>query len=146
MGLRITSYSPAVLYPIDNASPEEIEYVVISDISGDDITDEDLWKVDGDVCSEDEMLELFNDSYVSKVEDGDEYEKAKRYLIDERGCDEDMFKDHPDLLRIDVPDMVAGWDCMYAFAEDFDPIEDDYLPNDFHRTDIDHLEPEDEDY
>ena len=72
MGLRITGYTSAVLYPIDNASPEEIEYAVISDISGDDITDENLWKVGRDICSEGEMVELFNDRYVSKVENEDE--------------------------------------------------------------------------
>lgn len=143
MGLRITGYTSAVLYPIDDASPEEIEYAVISDLSGDDITDENLWKVGRDVCSEGEMVELFNDRYVSKVENEDEYEKAKRYLIDERGCKEDMFKDHPDLLRVDVPDTRAGWDCMYAFAEDFDPVGDDYLPDDFEPVDIEDLEPED---
>ena len=143
MGLRITSYTPAVLYPVDDACPEEIECEVISDISGEDITNEELWMVDGDICSEEEMLELFNNDYVSEVTDEREYEKAKRYLIEQGGCTEDMFKDHPDLLRIDVPHRQTAWNCMYAFAEDFDPIGDDYLPDGYRAVDIADLEPED---
>lgn len=145
MGLKITYYSPAVLYPIDDAHPEEVEYIVTSDISGDEIDDDDIWEVDGDICSREEMLDIFYDQYVSKVTDEEEYQLAKEWLINTYSYKEDDFKDHPTILCIDIP-FDNHQDHQYALEDDFDPVGDDYLPDDFKQVDVDDLEPDEEDY
>lgn len=132
------SYTPARLYPIDDAYPEEVDYdiEVESDISGKDITGEDIWEIDDNqICSEDEMLEYFNEEFVSPVENEEDYLEAKKYLIEEEGYKEEDFKDSPKLLRIDYGDEVR-----YAFKEGFDPIEDYYLPDDWRKLDDSDLE------
>lgn len=145
MGLKIINYSPAVLYPIDDAHPEEFDYVVISDISGDEINDDEIWEVDGEICSEKEMLDIFYDSYVSEVTDEEEYQKGKEWLIREVSYEEQDFEKHPTMLKIDVP-YGRNDDCQYALENDFDPIGDDYLPDDFRHLDVNDLEPDEEDY
>ena len=145
MGLKITYYSPAVLYPIDDAHPEEIDYVVISDISGDEIADGDIWEVDGQICSEKEMLDIFYDQYVSKVTDEEEYQKGKEWIIREFHYEEQDFEEHPTILKIDIP-YGKNDDYQYALENDFDPIGNDYLPDDFRHLDVSDLEPEEEDY
>lgn len=140
MPVRVTNYSytPARLYPIDDAYPEEVDYdiEVESDISGKDITGEDIWEIDDkQVCSEDEMLEYFNEEFVSPVENEEDYLEAKKYLIEERGYKEEDFKNSPELLKIDYGDEVG-----YAFKEGFDPIGDDYLPQDWCKLDESDLE------
>ena len=144
MGLKITNYSPAVLYPIDDAHPEEIDYVVISDISGDEIDDDDIWEVDGDICYREEMLDIFYDNYVSEVTDEEEYQKGKEWLIRECSYEEQDFEEHPIMLKIDVS-YGKNDDCQYALKDDFDPVGDDYLPDDFRQVDVDDLEPDEED-
>ena len=132
------SYTPARLYPIDDAYPEEVDYdiEVESDISGKDITGEDIWEIDDNqICSEDEMLEYFNEEFVSPVENEEDYLEAKKYLIEEEGYKEEDFKDSPELLKIDYGDEVR-----YAFKEGFDPIEDYYLPDDWRKLDDSDLE------
>lgn len=145
MGLKITYYSPAVLYPIDDAHPEEIDYVVISDISGDEIDDDDIWEVDGEICSREEMLDIFYDQYVSEVTDEEEYQKGKQWLIENFSYEEKDFEEHPTMLKIDVP-YGKNDDYQYALEDDFDPVGDDYLPDDFKQVDVDDLEPDEEDY
>ena len=132
------SYTPARLYPIDDAYPEEVDYdiEVESDISGKDITGEDIWEIDDNqICSEEEMLEYFNEEFVSPVENEEDYLEAKKYLIEEEGYKEEDFKDSSKLLRIDYGDEVR-----YAFKEGFDPIEDYYLPDDWRKLDDSDLE------
>lgn len=140
MPVRVTNYSytPARLYPIDDAYPEEVDYdiEVESDISGKDITIEEIWEIDDkQVCSEDEMLEYFNEEFVSPVENEEDYLEAKKYLIEEEGYKEEDFKNSPELLKIDYGDEVR-----YAFKEGFDPIEDYYLPEDWRKLDDSDLE------
>lgn len=144
MGLRIISYTPATLYPVDMAEPEDSEYVVISDISGKDITDEDLWMVDGEVCSEEEMLEIFYKDYVSEVQDEDEYQQGKSWLISVIGYKESDFQGHPAMLKIDVP--YGDSSCQYALRDDFDPVGDNYLPDNYEEVDVSDLEPEEDVY
>ena len=143
MGLRIINYTPATLYPVDMAAPEEIEYEVISDISGDDITDQDLWMVDGDVCSEEEMLEIFYKEHVSEVQDEDEYQQGKGWLIRVLGYKEDDFQGHPAMLKIDVP--YEDSSCQYALRDDFDPVWSDCLPDTYRAVDVSDLDPEEDD-
>ena len=145
MGLKINYYSPATLYPIDNAHPEEFDYVVTSDLSGDEIDDDEIWEVDGEICSEKEMLDIFYDSYVSEVTDEEEYQKGKEWLIREFSYEEQDFEEHPTMLKIDVP-YGRKDDCQYALEKDFDPIGNDYLPDDFRHLDVSDLEPDEEDY
>ena len=145
MGLKITYYSPAVLYPIDDAHPEEIDYVVISDISGDEIDDDDIWEVDGEICSREEMLDIFYDQYVSEVTDEEEYQKGKQWLIENFSYEEKDFEEHPTMLKIDVS-YGKNDDYQYALEDDFDPVGVDYLPDDFKQVDVDDLEPDEEDY
>ena len=145
MGLKIINYSPAVLYPIDSAHPEEFDYVVISDLSGDEIDDDEIWEVDGEICSEKEMLDIFYDSYVSEVTDEEEYQKGKEWLIRELSYEEQDFEEHPTMLKIDVP-YGRNNDYQYALEKDFDPIGNDYLPDDFRHLDVNDLEPDEEDY
>ena len=131
-------YTPARLYPVDDAHPEEVDYdiEVESDISGDDITGEEIWEIDDNlICSKDEMLEYFNEEYVSPVETEEEYIEAKKHLIEEEGYKEEDFNNNPKLLRIDYGDEVR-----YAFEENFDPIEDHYLPDDWCELDDSDLE------
>ena len=148
MGLRIISYTPATLYPVDMAEPADCEYVVISDISGKDITDQDLWLVDGGVCSEDEMLEVFYKDYVSEVQDEEEYQRGKSWLIRVLGYTGEDFQGDPIMLKIDVPYEYDDEDddCQYALRDDFDPIENDYLPDDYTAVDVSDLVPEEDDY
>lgn len=145
MGLKITYYSPAVLYPIDDAHPEEVDYVVTSDLSGDEIDDDEIWEVDGDICSEEEMLNIFYDEYVSEIKDEEEYQKGKQWLIKNYSYEEKDFEEHPTMLKINVP--YRNDDCQYALEDDFNPVvDDDYLPKDFKQVDVDDLEPDEEDY
>lgn len=135
------SYSPAILYPIDNARPEESDYdiEVISDLSGEDITGETIWLIDDeDVCSEEEMLEYFNDKYVSEVIDESEYQKGKEWLFKTFDYEEKDFENHPQMLKIKVP--YGKDECQYALEDDFDPIEGDYLPPKWKELDEDDLE------
>ena len=128
------SYTPAKLYPTDEAYPEEVDYdiEVESDISGKDITGEDVWEIeDKKLCSESEMLDYFNKEFVSPVENEEDYLEAKKYLIEERGYKEEDFKNSPKLLKIDYYDDVV----RYAFKDDFDPIGDYYLPEDWCKLD-----------
>ena len=145
MGLKITYYSPAVLYPIDAAHPEEVEYVVTSDISGNEIDDDDIWEVDGEICSEKEMLDIFYDYYVSEVTDEEEYQKGKEFLIKNFSYEEKDFEEHPTMLKIDVP-YGKNDDYQYALEDDFDPIGNDYLPDDFRHLDVNDLESYEKDY
>ena len=149
-------YTPAKLDPVDDAYPEEVDYEVeiISDISGDDITNEDSFYEldDGSICSEKEMLEIYFNDFVSKVETEEEYQKGKKFLIEELGYSEDDFKDHPSLLRIDGIEKHP----LYAFEENFNPDDYDYLPNgwchkyyeDLEEQALEEYDPrqEDEDY
>lgn len=144
MGLHIFNYTPATLYPVDMAEPADSDYEVISDISGDDITDQDLWMVDGDVCSEEEMLEIFYKDYVSEVQDEDEYQRGKDWLIRVLRYKEEDFQGHPTMLKIDVP--YEEDSCQYALEDDFDPIGNDYLPDDYRAVDISDLDAEEDDY
>ena len=134
------SYTPARLYPVDDAYPEEVDYdlEVESDLSGKDITGEEIWQIDyNQLCSKDEMLEYFNEECVSPVETEEEYLEAKKYLIEEEGYKEEDFNNNPKLLRIDYSD-----ETRYAFEENFDPIEGegDYLPADWCELDNSDLE------
>lgn len=135
------SYSPAKLYPVDDAHPEEYDYdlEVISDLSGKDITNETIWQIDdGDICSEEEMLEYFNDEYVSDVNDEGEYQKGKEWMLEVfLGYEEKDFENHPSMLKINVP--YGKSDCQYALEDDFDPIRDEYLPQDWKELDDDEL-------
>lgn len=142
MGLKITHYSPAMLYPIDNAHPDETEYGVFSDISGDEINEDEIWEVDGDICSEEEMLDIFYDSYVSEVEDEEEYQKGKQLLIGSHKYQEKDFDNHPNMLKV----YNADDDYDYVLEDDFSPIMDGYLPDDFKHLDISDLEFDDDDY
>ena len=135
MGLKITHYSPAVLYPIDYAHPEEYEYEVISDITGEDITGEELWSVNHYICSRDEMLDIFYRDYVTEVTDEEEKEKARNYLKTEYGWTDDMFGKNK-LLKI-----KQGYDYSYD-DEDFDV--DEYLPDDWYPVDESDLEVDDD--
>lgn len=137
MSVKITYYSPEKLYPIDDAHPEEVEYVVTSDISGDEIDEDEIWLVDGDVCSEEEMLNYFFNEYVEKVEDEKEYQKAKEWLIKYIDYKEEDFEEHPVILKINVP-----WEhgpFQYAVERDFSPIGDNYIPDDFKQVDVEDL-------
>lgn len=140
MSVRVINYSytPARLYPDDYAHPAEVDYdiEVESDISGKDITGEDIWEIDDNqICSEDEMLECFNEGFVSPVKTEEDYLEAKKYLVEEEGYEEEDFKNSPELLKIDYGDEVR-----YAFKEGFDPIGDDYLPEDWCKLDESDLE------
>ena len=135
MGLKLKYHSSAVLYPIDLAHPEESEYEVISDITGDDITGEELWDVDGNICSRDEMLYIFYRDYVTEIKDKDEYEKAKNYLKTEFGWTDDMFGKNK-LLKIKQGDGYTYDD------DDFDIYE--YLPDDWCQVDESDLEVDDD--
>lgn len=135
------SYSPAILYPIDNARPAEYDYdiEVISDLTGKDITNEVIWLIDdGDVCSEEEMLEHFNDEYVSDVNDENEYQKGKEWMIEVLGYEEEDFENRPPMLKINVP--YEKSDCQYDLKDNFDPIESDCLPQNWRQLDDDDLE------
>lgn len=50
-----------------------------------------LWCVNGKVCTDEEMKEIFRKNYVQVIKDKDEYEKAKEYLIKECNWTENMF-------------------------------------------------------
>ena len=135
------SYSPAKLYPIDNAHPEEYDYdiEVISDLTGDDITGEAIWLIDDeDVCSEEEMLDYFNSKYVSDVDNENEYQKGKEWLIKVFDYEEKDFENHPPMLKINVP-YGRNNDYQYALENDFDPIGNDYLPDDWRELDAEEL-------
>lgn len=138
MGIKVTYYSPEVLYPIDDAHPEEIDYVVTSDISGDEIDDDEIWLVDGDVCSKEEMLNYFFDEYVEEVTDEKEYQKGKEWILKNFiGYTEEDFKTHPVILKINVP-----WEhgpFQYALEDNFNPIGDDFIPDDFRNVDAEDL-------
>lgn len=141
MGLKITSYTPAKLYPIDSAHPAESEFVVTSDWSGDDITDGPIWNVGGDIVSQDEMLDAFFDDYITVLKPGDEkYEKAKAWLKDTYGWDEEDFDDQPNIYEIDYGDTQE-----YCLEDDYDPIGDELIPDDWYEVDPDDLEPEEDD-
>ena len=144
MGVRVVnySYSPEVLYPIDDAHPEEVGYdiEVDSDISGKDITGKEIWELDDEtICSKEEMLDIFYDSYVSKVTNEEEYQKGKEWLIREFLYEEQDFEEHPTMLKIDVP-YERDDDCQYALENDFDPIDNNYLPDDWRELDEADLE------
>ena len=142
MGLRIKRYIPAKLYPVDDAYPEEVDYIVISDISGDDITDKDLYLVDGQVCSKDEMLEIFCDEYVSEITDEKEYQEVKDFLINFLDYNESDFDKHPKIIKINMP-FDRDHDYCYELADDLKYSIRDYLPDDFYHVDIWDLEVED---
>ena len=142
MPVYITNYyySPAKLYPVDDAHPEECDYdlEVISDLSDKDITNETIWQIDdGDICSEEEMLEYFNKEYVSDVIDESEYQKGKEWLIKVFDYEEKDFENHPPMLKINVSYLEDT--CQYALKENFDPIGDEYLPDDWRELDAEEL-------
>lgn len=118
MGVKIRNYMPATY-----TSPADGDIVVFSDLSGDEI-DGEVWSVDGDLASEQEAYEYFMESYTSLVPE-EEYEKAKRQMIQEYRLTEADFEDHPDLRQTEM-----GNDIYYDFDEGYDPYELDYLPND----------------
>lgn len=134
------SYSPAKLYPVDDAHPEECDYdlEVISDLSGKDITNKTVWQIDnGDICSEEEMLEYFNNEYVSEIVDEREYQKGKKWIIEFFGYTEKDFENHPTILKINVPCFESS--CQYALETIFDPIGYEFLPEDWEELDDDKL-------
>lgn len=144
MGVNVVNYSykRARLYPIDDAYPEEIDYdiEVESDISGDDITGEDIWELDdGTICSQKEMIEMFFEDFVTDVSE-EEYEEAKHAFIKDFSIDslaaEDMFADHPKMIKVDLDD----GEIHYFLKDSFDPIEDDMLPKDWRLLDQSDLE------
>lgn len=151
MGLVISDYSKAVLYPTDSAQPEECNCEVYSDISGRRIPEEDIWAIkEGNnwcICTEDEMLEDFYQNYVCDVGEK-EYDRAKRTLIEENGYSEEDFVNHPALIKVDCS--YSDEDPYeYFFKDGFDPISEDCLPNCYRKMDIDDLsvdEPEEDDY
>ena len=138
--IRNYYYSPAVLYPIDDAHPEECDYdlEVISDLSDKDITNKNIWQIDdNDICSEEEMLEYFNNKYVSDVTDEEEYQKGKEWIIRELHYEEQDFENHPQMIKISIP--YSEYKFQYAFKDNFDPIGDGYLPNDWRELDEEEL-------
>lgn len=148
MGLKIINYSPEKLYPIDEAHPEEYDVVVYSDISGDDITEEELWVYYGKVCSREEMEEAFYEDYVSYVEE-DDYDEAKQFMINNRGYEEKDFLNHPTIVKVANfnDDDNAEFEDIYEF--------EDYLNNnitefvdsdDVYEISINDLTPEEDSY
>ena len=137
MGLKITGHQNA-----SDLGPELYDYKVYSDISDDEIDEDEIWKVDGQICSEEEMLGIFFDEYVSEVNNEDDYQKGKEWLIKVVGKKEEDFKNHPIMLKIDVP--YGTDECQYALTADFDPVNDEYLPKDFVHLEVSDLEPDEE--
>ena len=134
------SYSPAKLYPVEDAHPEECDYdlEVVSDLSGDDITNDNIWEIDdGDICSEEEMLEYFNREYVSDVADEKEYQRGKAWMIKVLDYGEKDFENNPLMLKINVP--YLEYECQYALKDNFDPIGNDYLPDNWRELDAEEL-------
>lgn len=98
----------------------------------------EVWLVDGEICYEKEMLDIFYDNYVSEVTDEEEYQKGKQWLIKNFSYEEKDFEEHPTMLKIDVL-YGRNDDCQYALENDFDPIGNDYLPDDFKQVDVEDL-------
>lgn len=98
MGVKVISYSPAVLYPVDFAHPEEMEIEVVSDYSGKIITDKYVWiDKDGEIYTKEEALATLNKKEVTDVRDLDsepslikefleEGVKFVKYSMGERFC------------------------------------------------------------
>ena len=145
MGLKITNYSPAKLYPIDDAHPEEYDVVVYSDISGDDITGEELWIYHNQVCSEEEMIDAFKEDYVSYV-DEEEYDEAKQFMIDNFDYKEEDFLSHPTLVKVEAPD-GSDFEYVYELESYLNKNITEFIDKDYiYSVDIDDLEVEDDDY
>ena len=137
MGLKRDKYL-ARLYPIDDSHPDWSDDVVYSDLSGEEITDKELWELsDGEICSEEEMIEAFYEYCLTEVKEED-YEFAKMEMISDGSHTEEDFKGHPTIYWNEDHE-------IYVLLEDVKGKEKDLIPEDWHPVLIDDLDYDDYD-
>lgn len=139
MGVKILAYDPA-----NYREPENYDIVVYSDISGEEINEDDVWSTDDGLCSREEMIDLFYNDFVKyKVEDEKEYEEAKKCLIEDIEADPDTFNNHPTIFKLN--DDFNHNPCIYILEEDLhSDFLEAYLPRDWEQVDPYQLDPVDE--
>lgn len=140
MGVKISAYEPATYW-----EPASCERVAYSDVSGEELNEDDIWYTDEwGICSREEMVEIFCENFVwYTIENEEEYEKAKQCLIDDDVADPEDFNDHPDILKL-----IDDFDhkpCKYMLKKWLNTSDlDCYLPEDYQQVDIDDLEINDD--
>lgn len=95
-----------------------------------------LWYVNGRVCTDNEMKEIFRKNYVQVITNKDEYEKAKEYLIKECNWTEDMFFNNT-IVKIKSYNTYIYDDINYRIY--------DYIPSYWTKLDGDYTEDYEED-
>ena len=97
-----------------------------------------LWCVNGKICTDNEMKEIFRKNYVQVITDKDEYEKAKEYLIKECNWTEDMFFNNI-IVRIKSYNTYLYDDINYRIY-DYIPSYWVKLDGDYEKEDNDDME------
>lgn len=100
-----------------------------------------LWCVNGKICTDDEMKEIFRKNYVQVITDKAEYEKAKEYLIKECNWTEDMFFNNI-IVRIKSYNTYIYDDINYHIY-DYIPSYWVKLDGDYEKEEIDDMELKD---
>lgn len=109
------------------------EYVLISDITNEQLDDTTVWTIDDLECSRDEMIQYFKEHYTKIVEDEETYRKGKEFIKKFYDFEEQDFKDHPTMYRL-----LDEENCCTDFGEDVIPF---MLEEMFHNGDVDDFLP-----
>lgn len=137
MGLRMISHTRATRY-----KPEYADYAVFSDLSGQRLSDEDVWSVHGIICGPEDMLDFFEAECLEPVESEAEYEQGKKFIMEKYHYGEDYFDDHPTIYQVYGKTPASEkYKCHIFIIRDMMYTDDlyDFLPAGYDQPNIDSL-------